>query len=172
MNEITAMSEKILSSLSILNEQANSKLEETAQRGIKSIEEIRGTSDKEIKLVGETALNDLKTTVSSLKVSTTEFTEELRTAIERAAPEIKGVAAALDAGEKIGKYRNIVPLLELMDGSVKADESEALIAMWNLTSRFNAWLENQYPQAKKDMSQPLADLLESINNEIQKVGGE
>ena len=82
------------------------------------------------------------------------------------------MGSALEAGEKIGKYRNILPLLQLMDGGGSADESEALIAMWNLTSRFNAWLENHYPKAKKSMSQPLGELLESINGEIQRVGGE
>ena len=172
LNEIAALGEKIILSLSSLNEQAQSKVEQAAERGIKSIDEINSTSNKAIKGVGETALSEVQATVSSLKASTTEFTEELRTAIERAGPDIKGVAAALDAGERIGKYRNIVPLLELMDGSVKADESEALIAMWNLTSRFNAWLENQYPNAKREMSKPLTELLESINKEIQRVGGE
>ena len=78
---------------------------------------------------------------------------------------------AIEVGEKIGKYRNILPLLQLMDGNSHGDDSEALIAMWNLTSRFNTWLEANHP-AKKEISEPLSQLIDSINDEIQRVGGE
>jgi DNA anti-recombination protein RmuC len=172
LNEINTLSSKIMSSLSSLNDQTQAKLEETAQRSIKTLDEISGSSNQKIKLVAEGALTELKTTVSELKSSATDFSRELMSVMEQAAPEIKNVTLALDAGEKIGKYRNILPLLQLMDGSGNADESEALIAMWNLTSRFNSWVENHYPSAKKEISQPLSELLESINNEIQRVGGE
>jgi hypothetical protein len=172
LNEISAMSAKIVSSLSTLNDAAQAKLEQTSKRSIEALEEISSSSDQKIKQVTDNALNEVKTIAAEAKTSADEFSRELKSAIEQAAPEIKNVGSALEAGEKIGKYRNILPLLELIDGGGKADESEALIAMWNLTSRFNAWLENHYPKAKKSMSQPLGELLESINGEIQRVGGE
>ncbi|MDA4111048.1 MAG: hypothetical protein OK439_00805 [Thaumarchaeota archaeon] len=172
LNEIDNLGSKIMASLSSLNDQAQTKLEETAQRGAKTLDNIRETSDQNIKLIADTALTELKETVSGLKSSAGDFTQELKTVIEQASPEIKNVGIALDAGERIGKYRNILPLLQLMDGSGNGDESEALIAMWNLTSRFNTWLDNHYPNSKKEISRPLADLLESINREIQSIGGE
>jgi hypothetical protein len=172
LSGIGEVSSKILTSISTLKEQAEERLAETASNSQKSLEDLRNSTQQQIKQVSDSALSDLKTTVSELKSSAEDFSKELRNSIEAAAPEIKNVGLALEAGEKLGKYRNILPLLQLIDGSGGGDESEALIAMWNLTSRFNAWLENHYPGSKKDISEPLAKLLESINDEIQRVGGD
>jgi hypothetical protein len=172
LSGIGELSSKILTSISALKEQAEERLTETANEGQKSMEEMKNSTQQQIKQVSDSALADLKTTVSELKSSTEDFSKELKSSIQLASPDIKNVGLALEAGEKLGKYRNILPLLQLIDGSGNGDESEALIAMWNLSSRFNAWIENHYPGSKKDISEPLARLLESINDEIQRVGGD
>ena len=77
----------------------------------------------------------MRSTVTELKSSADDFSKGLRDSLSEASPGIKNVGLALEAGEKIGKYRNIMPLLQLIDGSDAQDESEALIAMWNLSSR-------------------------------------
>jgi len=172
LSGIGELSSKILTAISALKEQAEERLSETANEGQKSMEEMKNSTQQQIKQVSDSALADLKTTVSELKSSTEDFSKELKSSIQLASPDIKNVGLALEAGEKLGKYRNILPLLQLIDGSGNGDESEALIAMWNLSSRFNAWIENHYPGSKKDISEPLAKLLESINDEIQRVGGD
>jgi len=162
---------KVLSSMTSMKEKADSDFETTARESQKSLEELKTSTEQQLKLVSEAALTDMKSTVSELKTSAADFSKDLKDSLSQASPEIKNVGIALEAGERIGKYRNIMPLLQLIDGSGTQDESEALIAMWNLSSRFNAWLENQYPGEKKAISEPLMRLLESINNEIQRVGG-
>lgn len=162
---------RILSSLSNLQEKAQSGLEETSRGGQKSLDELKTSVEQQIKQSSATAISEMSSTVTDLKSSVSDFSKELKDTISGASTEIKNVGVALEAGEKIGKYRNVLPLLQLIDGSGTQDESEALIAMWNLSSRFNAWLENQYPGEKRDISEPLTRLLESINNEIQRVGG-
>jgi hypothetical protein len=154
-----------------MKEKAETDLETAAKESQKSLEDMKASTEHEIKLVSDTALTDLKTTISELKTSTDSFSKDLKDTLAQASPDIKNVGIALEAGEKIGKYRNIMPLLQLIDGTGTQDESEALIAMWNLSSRFNAWIENQYAGEKKEISEPLMRLLESINNEIQRVGG-
>ncbi len=170
LSGIGELSSKILTSISTLKEQAEERLTETASESQKSLEDMRNSTQQQIKQVSDSALSDLKKTVSELRSSTEDFSKELKSSIQLAGPEIKNVGLALEAGEKLGKYRNILPLLQLIDGNGNGDESEALIAMWNLSSRFHAWLENHYPDSKKDMSEPLAELLKSINDEIQRVG--
>jgi gas vesicle protein len=157
--------------MSALKEEGQKGLEESSKNSQKSIEELKNSTQEQIHQISDMALSDLKSTVSELKSSTVDFSKELKDSISQSSTEIKNVGIALDAGEKIGKYRNILPLLQLIDGSTTQDESEALIAMWNLSSRFNAWLENHYPGEKKQISDPLTRLLESINDEIQRVGG-
>jgi len=162
---------KILESIASLSSKAEVDLQESAHAGQKSIQDLRNSTEEQIKQVTQTVLSEVKSTTVELQSSTTEFSKELKDSISQASTEIKSVGLALEAGEKIGKYRNILPLLQLIDGNGTQDESEALIAMWNLSSRFNAWLENQYPGEKREISEPLTRLLESINNEIQRVGG-
>lgn len=171
LNGIEEFRSSVLSSISSLKDQAVSGLQETTRQGQKSLDDLKITTESEMKQLSESALSDMQTTFSDLKSTAFEFSKELKESISLSSTEIKNVGLALDAGEKIGKYRNILPLLQLIDGSGTQDESEALIAMWNLTSRFNAWLENHYPGEKKEISGPLSRLLESINNEIQRVGG-
>ena len=171
LNGIEELRGKVLSSIQSMKEKAEADLETTARDSQKSLEEMRSNSEQQLKQASETALSDMRSTVTELKSNADEFSKGLKDSLSEASPEIRNVAQALEAGEKIGKYRNILPLLQLIDGSGTKDESEALIAMWNLSSRFNAWLENQYPGEKRDISEPLLRLLESINNEIQRVGG-
>ena len=172
LSGIGELSSKILASISTLKEQAEERLTQTANESQKSLEDMRNSTQQQIKQVSDSALSDLKTTVSELKSSTEDFSKELKSSIQLVGPEIKNVGLALEAGEKLGKYRNILPLLQLIDGSGNGDESEALIAMWNLSNRFHTWLENHYPGAKNEMSEQLAKLLRSINDEIQRVGGD
>jgi hypothetical protein len=171
LNGIEELRAKVLSSIESMKAKAETDLETTARDSQKSLEEMRSSSEQQLKQVSETALTDMRATVTELKSSADDFSKGLKDSLSEASPEIKNVGMALEAGEKIGKYRNIMPLLQLIDGSGTQDESEALIAMWNLSSRFNAWLENHYPGEKRDISEPLMRLLESINNEIQRVGG-
>jgi hypothetical protein len=168
---IEELRSKIISSMSVLKEQGENGIQETAKENQKMMEEIGVSAQQQLKLASDTALSDVKLTVADLKSSATDFSNEIKDSIAQSSTEIKNVGRALEAGEKIGKFRNILPLLQLIDGSANQDESEALIAMWNLSSRFNAWLENNYPGQKREISDPLTRLLESINNEIQRVGG-
>ncbi len=171
LNGIEDLRLKVLESLASLRQKAETGLQETSKESQKSLEEMKSSAEQQIRQLSETTLSDVKSTMGGLQTSTLDFSKELKDSLAQASTEIKNVGLALEAGEKIGKYRNILPLLQLIDGSGTQDESEALIAMWNLSSRFNAWLENQYPGEKKDISGPLTRLLESINNEIQRVGG-
>ena len=168
---IEELRQNVVSSIKSLKEQAEREVKETGGNSQKAIEELNASTLEQLKQLSNVALSDLKTTVTELKTSTDDFSKELKESLSQSSADIKSVGVALEAGEKIGKYRNILPLLQLIDGSGTQDESEALIAMWNLSSRFNAWLENHYPGEKKDISEPLVRLLESINTEIQRVGG-
>ena len=104
-----------------------------------------------------------------MSITVEEFTSQLRKAIDEATPQLKNVELALEAGEKIGKYRNILPLLELLDDKNLA-ETDALIAMWNVGNRFSTWMTNHYRLTPKDeLSQPLSKLLASLSDEIQRV---
>jgi len=171
LGEIEAMKSKIISTISSINDQTLSKFSATLQENQKLLQTATSQSQKEIEQIAEASVKDIKTTATDLKTTATDFTMELKTLVEKAGPEIKNVGLALDAGEKIGKYRNILPILQLIDDNGKGDESEAMIAMWNLTSRFNTWLESHYPQ-KAEISQILTKMMASINDEIQKVGGD
>lgn len=176
LGELGKMKESVISSITELSDQAQSKLSETSDRTRKTLEDLRSSSTGDIKQLAESSIGDLKTTVTELKNSTNEVSTELKSLLETAKPDLKEVGLALAAGEKIGKFRNILPLLKLLDGTVQpADETEALIAMWNLASHFNSWVESKYAEdaAKRDeMSRPLSELLESINSQVQKVGGD
>jgi hypothetical protein len=117
----------------------------------------------------EDSKKDLKGTVGSLNATVEEFSSQLRKALDEATPQLKNVELALEAGEKIGKYRNILPLLELLDDKNLA-ETDALIAMWNVGNRFSTWMTNHYRLTPKDeLSQPLSKLLASLSDEIQRV---
>ena len=95
----------------------------------------------------------------------------MKKAIDEAAPQMKNVSVALEAGEKLGKYKNILPLLELLDEK-KVSETEALIAMWNVTNRFSGWVAEHYRASPKtEISAPLSKLIASINEEIQRING-
>ena len=112
---------------------------------------------------------DLKSTVSQLANSVSDFSRELKKTIEEAEPQIKSLSGLLEAGERLGKYRYILPLLELLDEK-NVNESEALIAMWNVISRFSSWVSEHYRSSPKpEISETLSKLIASINEEIQRI---
>ena len=58
----------MLTSISTLKEQAEERLVQTASESQKSLEDMRNSTQQQIKQVSDSALSDLKTTVSELKV--------------------------------------------------------------------------------------------------------
>ncbi|MGI0090925.1 MAG: hypothetical protein ACREBS_04380, partial [Nitrososphaerales archaeon] len=116
---------------------------------------------------GDVKVN-LEASVSELSASVSNFSKDVKGAIDQVTPDIKNVSLALEAGEKIGKYRNILPLMELLDDG-RVNEGEALIAMWNVSSRFNTWVSKHYAIPRSEISEPLKKLISSINEEIQRV---
>jgi chromosome segregation ATPase len=167
--EVDSASSKILSSLTSLNDQAKATISKMSSEYEKSFSEFRAASQRGFLDAVEDSKKDLKGTVGSLNSTVEEFSSQLRKALDEATPQLKNVELALEAGEKIGKYRNIMPLLELLDDKNLA-ETDALIAMWNVGNRFSTWMTNHYRLTPKDeLSQPLSKLLASLSDEIQRV---
>lgn len=166
---INSTSSKILSSISSLSEQASSTFTQMSSENERALDSFRASSEQDIKkIIGESG-ETLKSTVTQLNSSVADFAIQLKKVIDEAVPQIKNVSAALEAGERLGKYKNILPLLELSDEK-NVSESQALIAMWNVTSRFNSWFaEHHRTSPKPEISVPLSKLVASINEEIQRI---
>jgi hypothetical protein len=167
--EINSVSSKIHSSLTSLDESAQSTLTKIAAENEKTLGDFRTSSQQSIEKAIEDSKENMKTTVSQLSSSVADFSAQLKNTLDEAAPQIKSVSAALEAGERLGKYRNIMPLLELLDEK-NVSETEALIAMWNVASHFSTWVAEHYRSSPKtQISEPLSKLVSSINDEIQRV---
>ncbi|MDG6994325.1 MAG: hypothetical protein JRN52_00260 [Nitrososphaerota archaeon] len=167
--EINSVSSKIHSSLSSLNESAQSTLTRIAAENEKTLGDFQISSQQRIEKAIEDSKESMKATVSQLSSSVADFSTHLKNTLDEATPQIKNVSAALEAGERLGKYRNIMPLLELLDEK-KVSETEALIAMWNVASHFSTWVTEHYRSSPKtEISEPLSKLVSSINDEIQRV---
>ena len=166
---INSASSKILSSISEMNEKVVSDFAVmSAERG-RTLDDFSTSYKEGIKKTVEESREDLKKTVSQLNTSVEDFTVQVKKAIDEASPQIKNFSAALEAGEKLGKYKNILPLLELLDEK-NVGETEALIAMWNVSNRFSAWVAEHYRNSPKaEISGSLSKLIESINEELQKI---
>ncbi len=169
LKEVEALSLNVLSSITELNDKAKSSLALLTVQNEKTLNDLRKASQKEIKDAGQEAKIELNESISEIKSSASSYSKELKSILEQASPEIKLVSQALEAGERIGKYKTILPLLEMMEKG-KGDEAEALIAIWNVSNRFNIWLGEHYGTQKPQIAEPLARLLFAVNEEIQRVG--
>jgi hypothetical protein len=167
--EINSASSKILSSISDMNEKAQSIFTRITADNERTLNDFRVSSEQGIKKAVEDSKGNLEATVNQLNSSVADFSLQIKSAIDEATPQIKTVAAALEAGEKLGKYKNILPLLDLLDDK-NVSETEALIAMWNVTNRFNTWAAEHYRASPKaEISGALSKLVASINEEIQRI---
>ncbi|HZW57714.1 MAG TPA: hypothetical protein VFF30_15605 [Nitrososphaerales archaeon] len=177
ITEIESAKSKALSSLSELNEKLLTNVERvTAQivsQNERTLQDVARSSQQGIKGAMDESKAELMRAVSEASNSVSSFSTELKKTIKDSEDELKVVSQTLEAGEKIGKYEAILPLLEIMSGdSNSVQEAEALIAMWNVSSRFNMWLSSRYgDQKKKEIAEPLSNLVKAMSDEIQRVDG-
>ena len=166
LSQIDSASSKIAFSISALNEDAKSKLTQLSEESQRALNYQRASFEQDTRKMLEQSGENLKATVSKLGSSVEEFATRMKNVIDEATPQLKTVSAALEAGEQLGKYKNILPLLELMDEK-NVSESQALIAMWNVSNRFKAWVAEHY-KSKPDISATVSKLVDQINEEMQK----
>ena len=167
--EVNSASSKILSSITSLGEKAQSSVAQLAVENEKTLDDFRSSYQQGIKKAVEESKEELKATFTQLNSSAGDFSLQLKKVVDEAVPQIKTVTMALEAGERLGKYRNILPLLELLDEK-NVSEADALIAMWNVSNRFSLWVADHYRSSTKTaISDPLSKLVTSIDEEIQKI---
>ena len=169
LTQISDMNAKVLASIEELNEKAKSSMALLAMQNEKALGDLSQSTQKELKGAAQETKKDLKLNITELKSSVAGLSRELKTLLAEAAPDIKTISKTLEAGEMIGKYKTILPLLEMMEKG-EGDEVESLIAIWNVSNRFNLWLNEHYGTKKQAISDPLAKLLSAVNEEIQQVG--
>lgn len=166
ISQIESASSKITSSISDLSEETRSKLTQLSEDSRRVLNDQQASFEQSARRMLEQSGEELKSTMAGLGSSVEEFVARMRKEIEDATPQLKTVSFALEAGEQLGKYKNILPLLDLMDAKV-VSESHALIAMWNVTNRFRAWIAENY-KSKPEMSATVSKLIDEINEEMQK----
>ena len=167
--ELNSVNSTILSSIESLSGGTKSAISQIVEDNKKVLDGFRVSAEESTQKTIRDATVDLKSTVSQLANSVSDFSRELKKTIEEAEPQIKSLSGLLEAGERLGKYRNILPLLELLDEK-NVNESEALIAMWNVISRFSSWVSEHYRSSPKpEFSETLSKLIASINEEIQRI---
>jgi DNA repair exonuclease SbcCD ATPase subunit len=157
---------KMSLTMSELGEKTKATISQTAIGSEASLADTAKTCRENLIAVSEDAKKNFSSTITEMNSQVTSFTKELGELLSQLQPQIKTVSQAFDAGEKIGRYKTILPLLDLMEDA-RGKESEALIAMWNVSSRFNMWLTERYRGKKREISEPLEALISAVNEEIQ-----
>ncbi|MDH2901046.1 MAG: hypothetical protein PXY39_08740, partial [archaeon] len=157
-------------SIGTVKDSSINQIEQTSSRALSSIAEIT----KEAGQVTEKAKEDLAATLEQVRSSATLFSNELKESFKDIGPQLKNVAQAVEAARAIGKYEAILPLFKLTEGSQssKITETEALVAMWNVTNAFNSWLKGHYPNEELEISEPLEKMVQALDGEIHGLGRE
>jgi hypothetical protein len=168
--ELNRKKEAIELSIGSVKESSIGQIEETSSKALSSISEI----SKQVKLSTENAREDLETTLSQVKSSASLFSKELNESLKDVGPALKNVSQAIEAARAIGKYEAILPLFKLTEGtqSNKITETEALVALWNVTNAFNSWIKNHYPNEELELSEPLEKMIQALDEEIHGIGRE
>ncbi|MDH2902267.1 MAG: hypothetical protein PXY39_14990 [archaeon] len=170
LGELNQKKEAIELSIGTVKDSSINQIEQTSSRALSSIAEIT----KEAGQVTEKAKEDLAATLEQVRSSATLFSNELKEAFKDVGPQLKNVAQAVEAARAIGKYEAILPLFKLTEGSQssKITETEALVAMWNITNAFNSWLKGHYPNEELEISEPLEKMVQALDGEIHGLGRE
>ncbi len=83
---------------------------------------------------------------------------------------MKNLSEVLEAAERIGKYEAILPLLKLNENA-GVGETEALVAMWNMSNIFIQWFAKQnMTSTRSEILELLKKTLVSLSQEIQTIG--
>lgn len=170
LGELNQKKEAIELSIGTVKDSSINQIEQTSSRALSSIAEIT----KEAGQVTEKAKEDLEATLEQVRTSAMLFSNELKESFKDVGPQLKNVAQAVEAARAIGKYEAILPLFKLTEGSqsTKITETEALVAMWNVTNAFNSWLKGHYPNEELEISEPLEKMVQALDGEIHGLGRE
>ena len=168
--ELKEKKESIELSIGTVKDSSIGQIEETSSKALSAISEI----SKQVKLSTENAREDFETTLSELRASASLFTNELKESFKDVGPQLKNVAQAVEAARSIGKYEAILPLFKLAESSQsnKITETEALVALWNVTNAFNSWIKSHYPNEELEISEPLEKMVQALDGEIHGLGRE
>jgi hypothetical protein len=168
--ELDQKKQAIELSIGQVKDSSIAQIEQTSSKALSSIEEIT----KQVGQASDGAKQELASTLEQLKSSASLFSNELKEALKDVGPQIKNIGKAVEAARALGKYEAILPLFKLTDGSQsnKVTETEALVAMWNITNAFNSWIKSHYPNEELEISVPLERMIEALDGEIQGLGKE
>lgn len=169
LSELSTKQKAVEESLAKFQETSMAQIESTSSKVISSILDAR----KEAELATQQSKTDLGAMLGDLSKSASDVSTELKGALRELEPQLKNVSQAIEAARLIGKYEAVLPILKLADTSQpysRMNETEAMIAMWNLSNIFNAWLGNHSTGGKKEIRELLRDVIEAIDSEIQRVG--
>ena len=125
---------------------------------------------EEMRQASDSTKNDLKAKLSDLTSAAGAFTGDLTAVLKKAEEETRKQQELLDTAERIGRYEAVLPLLKL-NTSQQVTETEALVAMWNISNIFIQWFEKQTSTSTRgEILEQLKKTLSSLNQEIQTVG--
>ena len=154
------------SSLSTMKEVTMKELEESRKLIMASFSQVA----EEMRQASDSTKNDLKAKLSDLTSAAGAFTGDLTAVLKKAEEETRKQQELLDTAERIGRYEAVLPLLKL-NTSQQVTETEALVAMWNISNIFIQWFEKQTSTSTRgEILEQLKKTLSSLNQEIQTVG--
>jgi cell division protein FtsB len=168
--ELNQKKEAIELSIGTVKDSSIAQIEQTSSKALSSIADIT----KEVTQATENAKHELSSTLEQLKSSASLFSSELKDSLKDVGPQMKSIGKAVEAARALGKYEAILPLFKLTDSpqSNKITETEALVAMWNITNAFNSWIKSHYPNEELEISEPLERMIQALDGEIQGLGRE
>jgi predicted HTH domain antitoxin len=170
MVELNQKKEAIELSIGTLKDTSVDQIEATSTKAISSITEIT----KEVGQATESAKQELEATLEQLRSSASAFTGEMKESLKDVGPQLKNVSKAVETARALGKYEALLPLFKLTDAgqASKLSETEALVAMWNITNAFNSWIKGHYANEELEISEPLEKMIQALDGEIQGLGPE
>ncbi len=164
--ELNQQKDILATSVNMIKEQTLKELENSRAAVLASVSKVT----EEVKQASESTKNDLKATLSDLKNATTGFSGELTGVIQKAQEEAKKQSDLLETAERIGRYEAVLPLLKLSD-NVPVTETEALLAMSNVTNTFVQWFRKQSATpARRETMELLRRTQASLNQAVETVG--
>ncbi|MDG6922650.1 MAG: hypothetical protein JRN67_05075, partial [Nitrososphaerota archaeon] len=166
ISELNTQKSTLESTISSIKEHTLSAFEESRTAMLSSVSQVK----EEVKQVSDLAKTDLKAALSELSSEATTFQSNMTNILQKAGEETKKHSELLETAERIGRYEAVLPVLKLSeDGDVS--ETEALVAMWNVSNTFAQWLRKQkITPTRIDILELLGKTTASLNQEIQTVG--
>ena len=166
ISELNEQRRLLESSLSTMKEVTMKELEESRRVILDSFSKVA----EEMRQASDSTKNDLKSTLSDLTSAAGAFTGDLTAVLKKAEEETRKQQELIDTAERIGKYEAVLPLLKL-NTNQQVTETEALVAMWNISNIFIQWFEKQSATSTRgEILEQLKKTLTSLNQEIQTVG--